>query len=98
LYPHPLAWFHVFHHGVRPHASVGQLLRAPEATNRSGAAKGWRPSTPAMAAGVSEHMWTRQEVLRDRVPPWPQSSMVSELVRMLHDSTGLLRSRRQGGL
>jgi hypothetical protein len=34
--------------------------------------KRWRQRTPAMAAGVTEHMWSLREVLMFRVPPWPQ--------------------------
>jgi hypothetical protein len=27
---------------------------------------------PAMAAGLTDHVWTLREVLLLRVPPWPQ--------------------------
>ncbi len=30
-------------------------------------------STPAMAAGLTDHVWTLREVLLYRVPPWPQA-------------------------
>ena len=33
----------------------------------------WRPCTPAMAAGVTDHVWSFKEVLLYRVPPWPQA-------------------------
>jgi hypothetical protein len=69
---HQLAWFHVYHNCVLPHASLCQPLLAPEATNGSGSAKVWRPCTPAMAAGVTNHVWSLKEVLCYRVPPWPQ--------------------------
>ena len=29
--------------------------------------------TPAMAAGVTDHVWSFKEVLLYRVPPWPQA-------------------------
>src|SRR5262249_13972834 len=32
----------------------------------------WRPCTPAMAAGLTDHVWSLKEVLLYRVPPWPQ--------------------------
>ena len=70
-----LAVFHVYHNFVLPHASLRQLLLAPEVTNGRGSAKVWRPCTPAMAAGLTDHVWTLQEVLLYRVPPWPQPSM-----------------------
>ena len=41
-----------------------------------GSAKVWRPCTPAMAAGLTDHVWTLQEVLLYRVPPWPQPQAV----------------------
>jgi IS1 family transposase len=72
---HQLAVFHVYHNFVLPHASLRQPLLAPEVTNGRGSAKVWRPCTPAMAAGLTDHVWTLQEVLLYRVPPWPQPSM-----------------------
>jgi hypothetical protein len=71
-----LAVFHVYDHCVLAQASLRQPLLAPEATNGSGSAKGWQPCTPAMAAGVTDHVWTRQEMLRFRGPPWPQPHAV----------------------
>ena len=71
-----LALFHVYHNFVLPHASLRQPLPLPEATNGSGSAKVWRPCTPAMAAGLTEHVWSLKEVLLYRVPPWPQAQTV----------------------
>ncbi len=67
-----LVWFKGFHNFVRPHASLRQPWFAPETTNGRGSAKGWRPCTPAMAAGLTDHVWSITEVLLYRVPPWPQ--------------------------
>jgi hypothetical protein len=47
-------------------------LPQPESTHGSGSAKRWQPRTPAMAAGLTDHVWTLREVLLFRVPPWPQ--------------------------
>jgi IS1 family transposase len=55
-----------------PHASLRLPLPQPEPSNGTGAAKKWRPQTPAMAAGLTDHKWTLREVLVFRVPPWPQ--------------------------
>jgi hypothetical protein len=71
-----LALFHVYHNFVLPHASLRQPLPLPEATNGSGSAKVWRPCTPAMAAGLTERVWSLKEVLLYRVPPWPQAQTV----------------------
>jgi IS1 family transposase len=67
-----LALYHVYHNFCLPHASVRQPLSQPEPTNGSGSAKQWRPCTPALAAGLTDHVWTLREVLLFRVPPWPQ--------------------------
>jgi IS1 family transposase len=68
--------FQVYHNFVLPHASLRQRLPLPEATNSSGSAKLWRPCTPAMAAGLTDHVWSLKEVLLYRVPPWPQPQIV----------------------
>jgi len=67
-----LALFQVYHNFVLPHASLRQALAAPLPTNRTRSAKVWLPCTPAMAAGLTDHVWSLREVLRYRVPPWPQ--------------------------
>ena len=56
----------------RLNLSLRQPLSQPEPTNGPGSAKTWRPQTPAMAAGLTDHVWTLSEVLLYRVPPWPQ--------------------------
>jgi len=69
---HQLVLFQSYHNFVLPHASLRQPLSVPEPTNGRGSAKLWRPCTPAMAAGLTDHVWTLREVLIFRVPPWPQ--------------------------
>jgi IS1 family transposase len=71
-----LVLFQVYHNFVLPHASLRQALAEPIPTNGSGSAKVWRPCTPAMAAGLTDHVWSLKEVLLYRVPPWPQPQMV----------------------
>jgi IS1 family transposase len=71
-----LALFQVYHNFVLPHASLRQPLLIPEPTNRWGSVKLWRPCTPAMAAGLTDHVWSLTEVLGYRVPPWPQPQTV----------------------
>ena len=65
-----------YHNFVLPQASLRQPLLIPEPTNGSGSARRWRPCTPAMAAGLTDHVWTLREVLMCRVPPWPQPYVV----------------------
>ena len=71
-----LVLFQVYHNFVLPHASLRQRLLVPEATNGDGSARVWRPCTPAMAAGLTDHVWSLKEVLLYRVPPWPQPQTV----------------------
>jgi len=59
----PLVLFQVSHNFVLPHTSLRQALAEPVATNGSGSAKLWRPYTSAMAAGLTDHVWTLREVL-----------------------------------
>jgi IS1 family transposase len=73
---HQLALFQVYHNFVLPHASLRQALTEPIPTHGSGSAKVWRPCTPAMAAGLTAHVWSLKEVLLFRVPPWPQPQTV----------------------
>jgi IS1 family transposase len=67
-----LSLYHVYYNFCLPHASLRQPLPQSEPTHGSGSAKRWQPRTPAMAAGLTEHVWTLREVLLFRVPPWPQ--------------------------
>ena len=67
-----LALYHTYYNFCLPHTSLRQPLPQPLPTNGSGSAKQWRPCTPAMAAGLTDRVWTLREVLLFRVPPWPQ--------------------------
>ncbi len=48
---------------VRPHLSLREELPQP-IKNRK-----WQQRTPAMAAGLTDHIWTLEELLSYRVPP-----------------------------
>jgi hypothetical protein len=71
-----LVVYHTYYNFCLPHASLRQRLPVPEPTNGSGSAKVWRSCTPAMAAGLTDHVWSLKEVLLYRVPPWPQAQTV----------------------
>src|SRR5262249_19145773 len=71
-----LVLFHAYHNFCLPHASLRVPLAAPILTNGTGSATQWQPRTPAMAAGLTDHIWTLREVLLFRVPPWPQPAGV----------------------
>jgi IS1 family transposase len=57
-----------YYHLVLPHESLRQPLDVPAATRGCGSARRWQPITPAMAAGITDHVWTTTELLSYRVP------------------------------
>ena len=67
-----LALYHVYYNFCLPHASLRQALPQPEPTHGSGSSRQWRPCMPAMAAGLTDHVWTLREVLLFRGSPWLQ--------------------------
>jgi IS1 family transposase len=67
-----LALYQVYYNFCLPHASLRVPLPQLLPTHGTGSATQWRPRTPAMAAGLTERVWTLREVLLFRVPPWPQ--------------------------
>ncbi len=71
-----LALYHVYYNFCLPHTSLRHPLLQPEPTHGTGSAKCWQPRTPAMAAGLTDRVWTLREVLLFRVPPWPQPAQV----------------------
>ena len=71
-----LALYHTYYNFCLPHTSLRLPLPQPEATHGTGTAKRWQPRTPAMAAGLTDHVWTLRGVLLFRVPPWPQPAWV----------------------
>jgi IS1 family transposase len=69
---HQLALYHTYYNFCVPHTSLRLALPQPLLTKGSGSTKRWQPQTPAMAAGLTNHVWTLREVLLYRVPPWSQ--------------------------
>jgi len=55
-----------------PHLALRLQLPQPLPTKGNGSPQLWQSRTPAMAAGITDHVWTVQELLLFRVPPWPQ--------------------------
>jgi len=62
--------FQTYYNFVLPHASLHQVRRQPLRANGKGSATLRRPCMPAMATGLTDHVWSLQEVLLFRVPPW----------------------------
>jgi IS1 family transposase len=71
-----LALYHMYYNFCLPHASLRVPLPQLLPTNGTGSATQWRPCTPAMAAGLTDHVWSLRAVLLFRVPPWPQTAGV----------------------
>jgi IS1 family transposase len=67
-----LVLFQSYHNFCLPPVSLRLALGEPVPTIGTDSAKQWRPWTPAMAAGLTDHVWTLREVLLFRVPPWPR--------------------------
>jgi IS1 family transposase len=68
-----LVLYHVYYNFCLPHASLRQALPQSGLATSHGGATRWQPRTPAMAAGLTDHVWSLREVLLFRVPPWPQA-------------------------
>ena len=56
----------------KPHSSLRLPLPTPIPTKGNGSPKLWEQRTPAMAAGLTDHAWTMEELLLFRAPPWHQ--------------------------
>ncbi|MGE3541606.1 MAG: hypothetical protein AB7N91_29775 [Candidatus Tectimicrobiota bacterium] len=69
-----LAIFHTYHNFVLPHASL--RVPRPEVIQGTQSIQRWQQRTPAMAAGLTDRVWSLREVLMYRVPPWPQPAGV----------------------
>jgi hypothetical protein len=70
-----LALFHTYHNFILPHATLRLPLPELEPVPGTGATKRWQPRTPAMAAGLTDRIWSLREVLMYRVPPWLRTQM-----------------------
>jgi IS1 family transposase/transposase-like protein len=69
-----LMWFEkqlgvslAYYHLVLPHTRLQEPLPTPEPTRGLGSPRKWRPMTPAMAAGLTDHVWTTHALLSYRV-------------------------------
>ena len=57
-----------YYHLVLPHNSLRRRLETPEPTRGTGSARRWCAITPAMAASLTDHVWSMTELLSYRVP------------------------------
>jgi IS1 family transposase len=67
-----LALYHTYYNFCWQHTSLRLSVPQPEMTHGTGTAQCWQPRTPAMAAELTDHVWTLREILLFHVPPWRQ--------------------------
>jgi IS1 family transposase len=62
-----VCFFQAFYNMVRPHSSLREeLVERVDLFERR-----WQPRTPAMAAGLTDHVWTFRELLTVKLGPVP---------------------------
>jgi hypothetical protein len=89
--------YHGYDNGCLPHGSVRPPLPQPVPTHGTGSAKPWRPSPPARAAGVTDHVWVLKEVRLYRVPPGPQTvSKLAWVDDRIVEGLRVLRGKSRG--
>ena len=67
--------FQVFYNMARPHMSLRQPLLLHERTRHGAIQPRWRKRTPAMAAGMTDHVWTFRELLTAKFEPLDSQSI-----------------------
>jgi len=67
--------FQVFYNMARPHMSLRQPLPLHERTGHGAIQPRWRQRTPAMAAGMTDHIWTFRELLTAKFEPLDSQSI-----------------------
>ncbi len=73
-----VALYQRYYNFCLPHASLREALdNGPTSDKETASRHKWRQRSPAMAVGLTDHIWTLGEILAFRVPPWPQSVGVS---------------------
>lgn len=67
-----LSLWRAYYNFCLPHTALRIPLPQPQPTKGSGSLKKWQQRSPAMAAGLTNHVWPMAELLLFRVPPHPQ--------------------------
>jgi hypothetical protein len=65
------------YHFCLRHSGLREERGPPLPTEGNGSPKKWREVTPRMAAGVTDHVWTLQELLMYRAPPRAPENIAS---------------------
>jgi hypothetical protein len=69
-----LSLWQAYYNFCLPHVTLRLRLPELQPTKGSGSPKKWQQRTPAMAAGVTDHVWRMEDLLLFRVPPWRQTA------------------------
>ncbi len=70
-----VVFFQAFYNGARPHLSLRQPLPLHERIRHGAICPRWRERTPAMAAGLTDHVWTFRELLTAKFEPLDSQSI-----------------------
>jgi hypothetical protein len=70
-----VVFFQAFYNVARAHMSLRQPLPLPARTRRGAIRPRWRERTPAMAAGLTEHIWALRELLTVKFEPLDSQSI-----------------------
>jgi IS1 family transposase/transposase-like protein len=70
-----VVFFQAFYNVARPHMSLRQQLPLRERTRQGMIRPRWRERTPAMAAGLTDHVWTFRELLTAKFAPLDSQSI-----------------------
>jgi len=64
-----VVFFQAFYNVARPHMSLRRQLPLRERTRQGAIRPRWQECTPAMAAGLTDHVWTFRELLTAKFEP-----------------------------
>jgi hypothetical protein len=70
-----VVFFQAFSNRVRPHMRWRQPLPLPKRTRHGALRPRWQAGTPAMAAGLTDHVWTFRELLTAKFEPLDSQSI-----------------------
>src|SRR5215831_11906381 len=70
-----VVFFQAFYNVARPHMSLRQPLPLHERTRQGAICPRWQKRTPAMAAGLTDHVWTFRELLTAKFEPIDSQSI-----------------------
>jgi hypothetical protein len=64
-----VVFFHTFYNFARPHMSLRVEIPAQDRVSKGMIQSKWRQRTPAMAAGLTDHVWMFRELLTAKFEP-----------------------------